>query len=333
MLRTRFRTVALTTTLVGSSTYLLYTVLYPRASKAPSPAAEETFKAWVRPDAKTKEMRTFPLLPPATIQSFLTSHVRSSSLVLSGKKWSWNVVQVPSNDPMEDTHAEMVIARGEGSRDARAKGELMFFAVMDGHAGPWTSRLLSKTLIPTVMIEMDALIKGNPSPLLPPNSTLAKMPSLLPSVFKPDGSSSPSSVAETLKRAYTQLDKTIISSPLAILDLPPEKRGDAVRALIRPALSGSCALLALIDTHHEEVHVALVGDCRAVAGYYDPAEKRWIAEVLSEDQTGKAIAEIERLKKEHPGEEEQVAKNGRILGGLEPSRAFGDARYKASTFP
>ena len=32
---------------------------------------------------------------------------------------------------------------------------------------------------------------------------------------------------------------------------------------------------------------------------------------------------------EHPKEEEgHVISEGRVLGGLEPSRAFGDARYK-----
>lgn len=33
---------------------------------------------------------------------------------------------------------------------------------------------------------------------------------------------------------------------------------------------------------------------------------------------------------EHPGEESTVVSRGRVLGGLMPSRAFGDARYKYS---
>lgn len=33
------------------------------------------------------------------------------------------------------------------------------------------------------------------------------------------------------------------------------------------------------------------------------------------------------MRKQHPGEE-NVIRNGRVLGGLEPSRAFGDATYK-----
>lgn len=39
-----------------------------------------------------------------------------------------------------------------------------------------------------------------------------------------------------------------------------------------------------------------------------------------------------RMRSEHPEEEkDDVIRNGRVLGGLEPTRAFGDARYKWST--
>ncbi|CAG8788881.1 8747_t:CDS:2, partial [Dentiscutata erythropus] len=46
-----------------------------------------------------------------------------------------------------------------------------------------------------------------------------------------------------------------------------------------------------------------------------------------EDQTGRSEREIERLEKEHPGESNIISK-GRVFGGLEPSRAFGDSKYK-----
>lgn len=55
-------------------------------------------------------------------------------------------------------------------------------------------------------------------------------------------------------------------------------------------------------------------------------EGKWKVRVLSEDQTGRSEKEAKRLQGEHPGEE--VVRRGRVLGGLEPSRAFGDARYK-----
>lgn len=36
-----------------------------------------------------------------------------------------------------------------------------------------------------------------------------------------------------------------------------------------------------------------------------------------------------RMQSEHPSEEsDKVIQRGRVLGGLEPSRAFGDAVYK-----
>ena len=39
-----------------------------------------------------------------------------------------------------------------------------------------------------------------------------------------------------------------------------------------------------------------------------------------------------RVRSEHPEDErDNVIRNGRVLGGLEPTRAFGDSRYKWST--
>jgi pyruvate dehydrogenase phosphatase len=34
------------------------------------------------------------------------------------------------------------------------------------------------------------------------------------------------------------------------------------------------------------------------------------------------------MRKEHPGEEDTVIMRGRVQGGLQPTRAFGDASYK-----
>jgi pyruvate dehydrogenase phosphatase len=48
-------------------------------------------------------------------------------------------------------------------------------------------------------------------------------------------------------------------------------------------------------------------------------------------QTLRNESERARLRAEHPGEDEAVLmRRNRILGGLEPARAFGDAKYKAS---
>ncbi|KAJ1032761.1 hypothetical protein NDA16_000782 [Ustilago loliicola] len=98
---------------------------------------------------------------------------------------------------------------------------------------------------------------------------------------------------------------------------------------ILPALSGSCALLTYIDSARQDVYVACTGDSRAVAGYWDEDTDKWEVEALSVDQTGRNPDEVRRMRSEHPASEsENVIQRGRVLGGLEPTRAFGDARYK-----
>lgn len=96
--------------------------------------------------------------------------------------------------------------------------------------------------------------------------------------------------------------------------------------LLAPALSGSCALLSFYDTNSGLLRVACTGDSRAVLGRRGDSGK-WVATPLSVDQTGGNPDEEARIRKLHPGED-NVIRNGRILGGLEPSRAFGDASYK-----
>ena len=98
---------------------------------------------------------------------------------------------------------------------------------------------------------------------------------------------------------------------------------------ILPALSGSCALLTYVDSARGDVYVACTGDSRAVAGWWDQDKEQWQVEALSKDQTGRNVDEAKRMRAEHPpSESDHVIMRGRVLGGLEPTRAFGDARYK-----
>ena len=59
-------------------------------------------------------------------------------------------------------------------------------------------------------------------------------------------------------------------------------------------------------------------------GTFEPSPNgggKWRAEALSEDQTGKSLSEVARIRSEHPeGEKETVVARGRVLGSLEPSR-------------
>lgn len=124
--------------------------------------------------------------------------------------------------------------------------------------------------------------------------------------------------------------------PQSSVPLPSAPDAESATALRRagyeallPALSGSCALLTYVDSARGDVYVACTGDSRAVAGWYDAATQRWSTEQLSDDQTGRSPSELKRMRAEHPqSESDSVIMRGRVLGGLEPTRAFGDARYK-----
>jgi pyruvate dehydrogenase phosphatase len=134
------------------------------------------------------------------------------------------------------------------------------------------------------------------------------------------------SIDNAIKTGFMRLDNEIVHDSVTKVNQAKSKRVAA--ELLAPALSGSCALLSFYDSRSKLLKVACTGDSRAVIGRRG-ANGKWTATPLSVDQTGGNKEEEARLRKEHPGEPNVVA-HGRILGGLEPSRAFGDAFYKWS---
>lgn len=185
-------------------------------------------------------------------------------------------------------------------------GDLLFFAVMDGHAGPQTSRLLSKALIPAVAFEMSSLI--NSATTLPSKYTGAL--SYIKSFFAPgkkyEFDADPVYVAAALRAAFSKLDSKIINAPINLLSHIESQKDESTksyehplaRATLEPALSGSCALLAMLDTSRRDMYIACAGDSRAVAGYWDQPKDGspgwWRAEALTEDQTGRNPSELKR---------------------------------------
>ena len=137
---------------------------------------------------------------------------------------------------------------------------------------------------------------------------------------------SPSAIDAAIRKGFTQLDREIV-----IESAERALKGNSKRAaaeILAPALSGSCALLSFYDTQSKLFRVACTGDSRAVLGRRATSGK-WTATPLSEDQTGDTPSEVARMRSEHPGED-GVIRNGRVLGGLQPTRAFGDSFYKWS---
>ncbi|KAI0900649.1 protein serine/threonine phosphatase 2C [Annulohypoxylon nitens] len=216
----------------------------------------------------------------------------------------YDVVQVASNNPIEDDHAEKIVeVSGEG--DQTNTNDWMFWGVFDGHAGWTTSAKLRQTLISFVARELNTTYKAA--------GTLGTVPS-------------PEAIDTAIKLGFTRLDHEIVHESVEKVLKSNSKRVAA--ELLGPALSGSCALLSFYDSNTKTLRVACTGDSRAVLGRRSSSGK-WTAIPLSEDQTGRNPNEERRMRKAHPGED-RVIYNGRVLGGLEPTRAFGDASYKWS---
>ena len=223
----------------------------------------------------------------------------------------YDIVQLPSNDPIEDDHAEKIVevpSTVAATENDAPNSDWMFWGVFDGHSGWTTSAKLRQVLISFAAREL--------------NSTYRAALSNAGSPFPPA-----SAIDAALKTAFVKLDDEICVESVNKLTKNPSKRLGA--ELLAPALSGSCALLSFYDTRSKMLRVACTGDSRAVLGRRNTQSGKWVAIPLSEDQTGSNPSEAARLRAEHPGEP-YVVRNGRVLGQLEPSRAFGDAVYKWS---
>lgn len=337
MLRQAWKPVVGTAVLVGAPSYIYYRYYLKPAS--------ETFDLRVRtrgPDGKpVVTTRAMSLLSKDQINARLTEHATSKTTPRPGIVWKQATAHLASNNPIEDAYASAFVQRD--ATDPAGPGDLLFFAVMDGHGGPHTSRLLSQVLLPAVALELHQLSRT-------PESSASKWPSLqnIQSLLYPTAvtplpfDSDPERVKRAIQTAFLNLDWELINAPMRILaehadalkkgNVPDLSQHPMALASMKPAMSGSCALMALFDTAHENLYVACTGDSRAVAGVYEETEDgrgSWRVEVLSEDQTGRNPNELKRIQSEHPADEaDTVIMRGRVLGGLEPSRAFGDARYK-----
>jgi len=343
MLRRAWKPIAGTVIGIGApaSLYYYYSSLRPA-----------TFDLQVKetgPDGKRfMATRTFGMLSAEQVEKRLKDgSIMQSTVRPGGLVWNRATASLASNNPIEDASASAIVERDR--TETGPEGDLLFFAIMDGHAGTQTSQLLSKTLMPAVAMELSTLI--NPPTTKQPASILSAIKSYIwptPTFFPSNLSdANPIHFSQKIQEAFTRLDTDITGAAVRLLAsevaksenkdkgfIPDLSKHPLGQAAIMPALSGSCAILAVLDTARRNLYVACTGDCRAVAGIWEEGSDgagSWKVEVLSEDQTGRNEKEAERMRSEHPEDEkDDVIRNGRVLGGLEPTRAFGDARYKWS---
>ncbi|KAH6562166.1 hypothetical protein BASA62_009307 [Batrachochytrium salamandrivorans] len=229
---------------------------------------------------------------------------------------------VASNTPIEDYYAHAKFGNG------------ILLGMFDGHGGPECGRIVSKYLLSYIAKAITDLNLKKQEPGMERTADHHR------------------AIKHAIKTAFVRLDTDIINGAFTtsgniaaevvsrgtiaswILGLAAFSRNECLASL-RTSLSGACALVAYIDG--DDVYVACTGDCRAVLArrvdYSEhrgktasPATMSYISVPLSADQTFKNPKEYARLVDDHPGED--VIIKGRILGGLMPTRAFGDARYK-----
>lgn len=258
---------------------------------------------------KASDEQSFTILNDQEVDSRLRDREQSFFVKRSKGITRYDVAQLPSNNPIEDNHVEKLITFPspiENSQKTLAEREneefdndLYFFGIFDGHSGAFTSAKLSVDLVPYVAHQIANVYQQS-------NKARASI-----------------DFDSALEKGFLQLDNDIIHGSLGKLLKDPNN--DNLLAAL-PAISGSCALLAVYNSLDSNLKVAVTGDSRALIGSVNK-NGEWIVESLSTDQTGDNEDEVARIRSEHPGEPNAV-RNGRVLGSLQPSRAFGDYRYK-----
>lgn len=131
-------------------------------------------------------------------------------------------------------------------------------------------------------------------------------------------SDKPANIEMAMTNAILSLDEDISNEALNC-DSP-----EIAAKTMQVALAGAVSCVAHINGSH--LHVANVGDCRAVLGVLTK-DNKWKAKTLTRDHSARNVAEIKRIRSDHPASEKGVlCSEGRLLGGLAPLRAFGDFR-------
>ncbi|KAI9333652.1 phosphatase 2C-like domain-containing protein [Obelidium mucronatum] len=302
---------------------------------------------WIRlavghtPRTLARHVRRYQMLPGSTVLQMLDGNSvvyrnTSDATASTASAREIHVASFPANAPIEDAFSVNRIDFGAktcGSSGAAPAGKVFnLFAVYDGHWAPHCSNALSQIL--PVFIQ-DTISDPNPSfyapssnAVSPPSTTGSELPQKLSSAFIHCD-------ASLLSYPFSLLPESFFETPNdKILDLVDKEVREQVGQALLPAVTGSCALAALVRGN--ELVVANTGDCRAVLGSEGVAGT-FVAKDLSKDHNGENASEVARLRSEHPEEEKKDvifahpgdrSKTMRVLGGLMPTRSFGDAKYK-----
>ncbi len=230
---------------------------------------------------------------------------------------------LPSNTPGEDRHVA-------GGWSQHSTG---LFGVIDGHKTAHCSEHLKNTLlkhVTSVFIEEKLITDGtkmdeyNTTQFAPPSHKDTQSGSVIN--LTSDTLTLSENVEETLKKSFVSLDNKISEEALQCvrrIGQGASIKKDNMLETIMKGLAGACTLLSLVSA--QDIYIASTGDCRAVLA---TKHNKLLAIPLSIDQNAQNEFEVNRVKRDHPGEDKTIIMNDRLLGGLMPFRSFGDCDYK-----
>ncbi|KAJ3369813.1 hypothetical protein GGF31_004884 [Allomyces arbusculus] len=257
---------------------------------------------YVRPGDPEPAQAKLADLTDTEIEQVLAMHAKSVENVVPGVA-RVDVNYVAANRPIEDSH---VVVVHDG---------ILMVGVFDGHGGHECAQVVRDYLPSYVAQELQKSRGADPAQRV-------------------------EHVKTAMTTAFQRLDSELERLPYLVFpDLDNKDSFDttyssaAIEKVLRPAIAGCVGSLALIDG--DTLFVAHIGDSRALLVHAtDSPPTHLAAEQLTPEHTCSNPAELAALRAAHPGEEETVTRSSsisggpRVLGGLVPTRVFGDCMLK-----
>ncbi|KYM83988.1 [Pyruvate dehydrogenase [acetyl-transferring]]-phosphatase 1, mitochondrial [Atta colombica] len=271
-----------------------------------------------------------PRLTPQEVTNVLQANEYTKEFSGTGSIKYYDSNQLASNNPIEDTRSE--------AQCLLSKGVLL--GVFDGHGGSACAQVVSKRLfhyisaclLPSKLLEqyLNSISTDKKINLLETFNDKVEFVAEIRDLYQisflnfikdliQSDTRKEFQMEKALENAFLRLDNDLSNEALLQLN-----KKDAAKTLA-VAMSGTVAAVAHIDGPH--LHVASVGDCKAVLGVL--SENGWSAKMMTVEHNADNRTEVERILSEHPpNERSTVIKMERLLGQLAPLRSLGDFRYK-----
>ncbi|KIJ42180.1 hypothetical protein M422DRAFT_171444 [Sphaerobolus stellatus SS14] len=184
-----------------------------------------------------------------------------------------------------------------------------------------------------------------------PHHVKAKLETLIES----EEEISPEAASVVLEGAISEVDNQILADFMSLcpggldnlLTLSQEEidkiindGGERLKK-VHQCMRGTTVLAMLINPTGGNLWIANLGDCEAheiilllfyiILGTYSESSNLWEAFKITKHHGAGVPEEVQRIKAEHPGEEECILKN-RVLGAIAITRAIGDFVFKLPIF-